>query len=131
MEDVEREGQGYPCWPQDMMMMMIYIYIYILKLLGFCNCKLSKTCLLHYTGAVSLLKKSSIHGFISSCRESHDLMVKVLNCGVEVSEFELQSRYYVHFQTNTREKDMKSLITSSIDCIVSLLFFYKDGTDNR
>ena len=27
-EDVEREGQGYPCLPRVMMMMMIYIYIY-------------------------------------------------------------------------------------------------------
>ena len=28
-------------------------------------------------------------------------MVKVLDCGIVVSEFELQSHYYVHFQTNT------------------------------
>ena len=34
------------------------------------------------------------------------LMVKTLDCGIVVSEFELQSRYYVHFRTNTLVKDM-------------------------
>ena len=29
------------------------------------------------------------------------VMVKVMDCGIVVSEFELQSRYYVHFRTNT------------------------------
>ena len=28
-------------------------------------------------------------------------MAKVLDCGVKVSEFKLQSHYYIHFQTNT------------------------------
>ena len=35
------------------------------------------------------------------------VMVKVLDRGIVVSEFELQSRYFVHFQTNTLEKGMK------------------------
>ena len=38
------------------------------------------------------------------------VMVKALDCGIVVSEFELQSRYYVHFQTNTFGKGMNSLI---------------------
>ena len=29
------------------------------------------------------------------------IMVKVLDCGILVSEFELQLRYYVHFHTNS------------------------------
>ena len=29
------------------------------------------------------------------------VMAKVLNSGLEVCEFELQSRYFVHFRTNT------------------------------
>ena len=33
-----------------------------------------------------------------------DLMVKTLDCGIIVSEFELQSRNYVHFRTNTLGK---------------------------
>ena len=28
-------------------------------------------------------------------------MAKVLDCGLEVSEFELQSGYYIHFQINS------------------------------
>ena len=34
-------------------------------------------------------------------RSPHGVMAKVLNCGLEVSEFELQSLCCVHFQTNT------------------------------
>ena len=41
---------------------------------------------------------------------SHDkiirvvVMAKVLDCGFKESEFELQSQYYTHFQTNTLGK---------------------------
>ena len=59
----------------------------------------------------------------STCGE----MAKVLDCGLEVSEFELQSCYYVHFRTNTFEKAMNPLILRAVGKIVSLLFFYKDG----
>ena len=38
------------------------------------------------------------------------VMVKVMNCGVEVREFVLQSRYYVHFRANTLGKGMNPLI---------------------
>ena len=40
----------------------------------------------------------------------HSVMVKVLDCGIVVSEFELQSHYYVHFRTNTIGKGMNPLI---------------------
>ena len=53
-------------------------------------------------------------------------MANVRDCGLEVNEFELQSGYYVHFRTETCWKDMKSLIFSAIDQIVSYVFFYKD-----
>ena len=46
-------------------------------------------------------------------------MVKVL----EVSEFELQSRYYVHFPTNTPKKCINTFK------IVSFLFLWKDVFD--
>ena len=39
----------------------------------------------------------------------HGVMVKALNLGILVSEFELQSRYYVHFRRNTLEKGMNPL----------------------
>ena len=38
------------------------------------------------------------------------IMVKAMNCGIIVSEFVLQSRYYVHFRTNTLGKSMNPLI---------------------
>ena len=41
-------------------------------------------------------------------------MVKVMYCDIVVSEFELQSRYYVHFQTNTLGTDMNPLILPAI-----------------
>ena len=38
------------------------------------------------------------------------VMVQVMSCGIVVSEFEFQSRYYVPFQTNTLGKGMNPLI---------------------
>ena len=38
------------------------------------------------------------------------VMVKATDCGIVVSEFELQSRSYVHFRTNTFGKGMNPLI---------------------
>ena len=37
-------------------------------------------------------------------------MVKAMDCGIVVSEFELYSRYYVHFRANTLGKCMNPLI---------------------
>ncbi len=37
-------------------------------------------------------------------------LVKAMACGIVASEFELQSRYYVHFLTNTLGKGMNPLI---------------------
>ena len=34
------------------------------------------------------------------------VIIKVMNCRLEVSEFEFQSRYYIHFRTNTLWKGM-------------------------
>ena len=38
------------------------------------------------------------------------VMIKAMDCGIVVSEFILQSRYYVHFWANTLEKGMNPLI---------------------
>ena len=38
------------------------------------------------------------------------VMVKVMECGIVESEFELQSRYYIHFRTNNLGKGMNLLI---------------------
>ena len=37
-------------------------------------------------------------------------MAKALDSGLKVSEFKLQSLFYIHFQTNTFGKDMNPLI---------------------
>ena len=49
-------------------------------------------------------------------------MAKLLGCVLEVSEFELQSRYYVHFRIDTLDKGMNLLILPSMRYSVSLLF---------
>ena len=38
------------------------------------------------------------------------VMVKTMDCGIVVSEFVLQSCYYVHFQTNNLGKGTNPLI---------------------
>ena len=38
------------------------------------------------------------------------VMVKAMDCGIVVSEFVLQSRYYVHYRANTLGKGMNPLI---------------------
>ena len=40
----------------------------------------------------------------------HGEIVKVMDCGIVVSKYELQLRYYIHFRTNTLGKDMTLLI---------------------
>ena len=50
-----------------------------------------------------------------------DVMVKTMDCGIVVSEFELQSRYYVHFRTNTLGKGMNPLTLRAMGLIVPLL----------
>ena len=43
-------------------------------------------------------------------RSLHGVMAKVLDCSLKVSEFKLQSCYYVHIWTNAFEKGMEPLI---------------------
>ena len=57
------------------------------------------------------LSKTNTYGLFSliqlSCQQSckkgcpHGVMVKAMDCRIVVREFVLQSRYYVHFRTNT------------------------------
>ena len=42
------------------------------------------------------------------------VMVKAMDSGIVVSEFDLQSRYYVHFRANTLGKGMNPLILQAI-----------------
>ena len=43
------------------------------------------------------------------------VMVKAMDCGIVVSEFILQSYYYVHFRANILGKGMKPLIPPAMD----------------
>ena len=51
------------------------------------------------------------------------VMVKVMDCGILVSEFVPQSRYYVHFRANTLGKGMNPLNLPAMGEMVPLLFF--------
>ena len=54
-------------------------------------------------------KKNSYENFVNLCIQ-RGIVATVLNSDIVVSEFEFQARYYVHFQINTYEKGMNSLI---------------------
>ena len=51
------------------------------------------------------------------------VMVKAMDGGIVVSEFVLQSRYYVYFRTDTLGKGINPLILPAMGQIVPLLFF--------
>ena len=51
-------------------------------------------------------------GILLGC--PHGVMDKVMDCGIVVNEFILQSCYYVHFRANTLGKGMNPLILPAI-----------------
>ena len=53
-----------------------------------------------------------MYTFIPTCTwvNLRGVVANVMNCSLKVSKFELQSRYYIHFQINTRGKGMKPYI---------------------
>ena len=53
---------------------------------------------------------NNIHTHIWGGGCPRGVMVKAMDCGIVVSEFEFQSCYYVHFVTNTLGKGMNPLI---------------------
>ena len=57
-------------------------------------------------------KTSSLYLPLRGCPRG--VMVKAIDCGIIVSEFVFQSRYYVHFRANTLGKDMNPLILSAM-----------------
>ena len=52
-----------------------------------------------YKNVIKKMCLEIIYQFYMGC--SRGVMVKAIDCGIIVSEFELQSRYYVHFRTNS------------------------------
>ena len=63
----------------------------------------------------------SLFTILSGCPRGE--MVKAVDCEIVVSEFVIQSRYYVYFRTNTLGKDMNTLILPAMGYIVPLQFF--------
>ena len=61
-----------------------------------------------YTQALVHAQIRTYTRYMKGC--PRDLLVKTLDHGIIVSEFELQTRYYVHFRTNTLGKGMNPLI---------------------
>ena len=55
------------------------------------------------------------------------LVVKAKDCRIVVSEFELQSHYYIHFRANTLGEGMDPLILPAMGWIVQLLFILIEG----
>ena len=51
------------------------------------------------------------------------IIVKSMDCGIVVSELELQLHNHVHFRTNTFKKGMNPLILPAMVQIEPLLFF--------
>ena len=84
----------------------IYIFLVGDKVLFFCR-KYSQ----HYFDEASRSHRFWIQIFPSTGLEGcpRDVTVKVTDCGIVVSEFVLQSRYYVHFRANTLGKGMNPL----------------------
>ena len=77
----------------------IYIYIYIYIYSQWQN----------YSYIHQFWIFSSISQNLRRCPCS--VMVKAMVCEIVTCEFELQSRYYVHFRTNTLEKGMNPLFS--------------------
>ena len=74
------------------------------------NCSISNNLVQHkYTVSMSNTAQfQTIQFNIRGCPRG--VMVKAMDCEIVVSEFELQSRYYVHFRANTLGKGKISLI---------------------
>ena len=58
-------------------------------------------------------------------------MVNKLDSKIVVNEFDLHSRYYVHFGINTLWEGMNCFIPSTKNKIVLRLFFYRDVFGTR
>ena len=77
---------------------------------------------------ILLKKKTRVFLLVKmNWRTSRCVVASVLNYKIAVGEFELQSRYNVHFPTNPLEKGMNPPCPPSKGYIVSPLLFYKTG----
>ena len=82
---------------------------------------------LFYEYELTLKKIKTSFSLIRGCPRG--VIVKAMDFGIAVSEFILQSRYYIYFRANTLGKDMNPLILLAMGYIVPLPFFYENGFD--
>ena len=61
----------------------------------------------------------------------YDVVVKMLNCVIVVSELRFQALFNIHLGINIFEKGMKPLIFPKMGIIEPLVVFYKDGSGIR
>ena len=100
----------------------IYIYIYPTKMkvtknvivLGYKSDELIFWLQNLLSITVIVLEKRIRVQILDKGRGPHVVMAKTFDCIPEVSEFKLQSGYYVHFWTNTLERGMNPLISPAI-----------------
>ena len=58
------------------------------------------------------LQRQEVKDFKGVC--PHGVMVKAMDCGIVVSDFVLQLRYYIHFQANTHGEHINPLILQAM-----------------
>ena len=85
-------------------------------------------------GNTDRMKKQLITILMISWRKSikgcaHGVMVIALDCRIIVSEFNLQSHYYVHFQKNTLGKRYEPLYPPRYGLNSTTTILLKDGFD--
>ena len=106
-----REGQGYPCYQRDMMMTFVC---------ALSKCTVTSTFVVGgygYFEAIIFLQIVLIFFYYKGQIRIWEFVALLLTCstGLKVSEFELQSLYYIHFWTSTLRKGMQSLISPTSD----------------
>ena len=91
----------------------IYIYIHLFLFSEICRSRVRKKIPLFFRPVpviIILFHESFSQKLERKGGCSSGVMVNAMDCGIVVSEFELQSCYYVNFRTNTLGKGMNSLI---------------------
>ena len=61
-----------------------------------------------------------INSYFEKFRSFHGIVANVQDCKHIISEFEIPKRFYIHFRTKTIRKNMKTLISSFMNHIVTL-----------
>ena len=106
-DSISYDNNHYPMWASKCVMVW---FGYVLWNINPCGLFNAKSCL--YICIIYIYIYIYIYSvsqkWVRGCPLG--VMVKVMDCGIVVSKFVLQSRYYVHFRVNTIGKGMNPLI---------------------